>query len=196
MADDNNWLHAHEEPHPMDPSRPWRKTRRGRGSKGKPRPQDLRYSALARQPSMPTEEVAKAFVRRDRKAWRERQGFDQQLEAAKAKTARAQSDAAAAGRERDQARREASEAAAERDCAQNIAEDPPHELVCPITQDVMVDPVVVVDGQTFERIAIEKWLAKHHTNPITGAELPSILLVPNLALRSSCESWRLLATTN
>ena len=37
---------------------------------------------------------------------------------------------------------------------------PPVEMVCPITRDVMKDPVMVVaSGHTYERSAIEKWFA-------------------------------------
>lgn len=45
-----------------------------------------------------------------------------------------------------------------------------HSFVCPITQQIMNDPVTIQDGHTFERAAIEEWLAKHNTSPI-GREL-------------------------
>ncbi len=38
-------------------------------------------------------------------------------------------------------------------------------------------------GQVYERAAIEGWFAEHDTSPLTGASLPSKLLVPNLPLR-------------
>ncbi len=37
--------------------------------------------------------------------------------------------------------------------------------------------------QVYERAAIEGWFAEHDTSPLTGARLPSKLLVPNLPLR-------------
>ena len=34
----------------------------------------------------------------------------------------------------------------------------PVQIVCPISHDVMLDPVVAADGHTYERAQIEKWL--------------------------------------
>ena len=61
---------------------------------------------------------------------------------------------------------------------------------CPITQDVMRDPVITCDGQTYEREEIEEWLADHDTSPATGARLSTKQLTPNLALRAAIEEWR------
>ena len=55
-------------------------------------------------------------------------------------------------------------------------------LVCPITNELMTDPVFTMDGQTYERAAIEAWLRNHDTSPATGKPLPSnklIALTPN-----------------
>ena len=42
----------------------------------------------------------------------------------------------------------------------------------------MDDPVVMMDGMTYERRAIETWLSKGHTtSPLTGAELQSTVLI-------------------
>ena len=58
-------------------------------------------------------------------------------------------------------------------------------FTCPITQEVMTDPVVAADGYTYDRSAITKWLATHATSPMTNAKLPHKELTPNHALRSS-----------
>ena len=50
-------------------------------------------------------------------------------------------------------------------------------LVCPITNELMTDPVFTMDGQTYERAAIEAWLRNHDTSPATGKPLPSKMLV-------------------
>lgn len=34
---------------------------------------------------------------------------------------------------------------------------PPRELVCPITQEVLKDPVVAADGHTYERASLLTW---------------------------------------
>ena len=60
----------------------------------------------------------------------------------------------------------------------------PHEHFCPITHAVMTDPVVAMDGQTYEREAIEHWFAVGGTtSPLTNEEIPT-LLIPNHAVRS------------
>ena len=51
-------------------------------------------------------------------------------------------------------------------------EDPPAWLLCPITQEAMIDPVITVDGFTYEREAIAQWLEKNGTSPLTGEPLP------------------------
>merc|ERR1719453_1094161 len=66
-------------------------------------------------------------------------------------------------------------------CLQSL----PSELFCPITHDVMTDPVVAQDGHTYERNAIEKWFSKGNLkSPTTGEEMPSTALVPNRAIRA------------
>jgi len=61
----------------------------------------------------------------------------------------------------------------------------PHEFRCPITKDVMLDPVMAADGHTYERSAIERWLSSgHRTSPVTNAVLTSRNLLPNYAIRS------------
>ena len=42
-------------------------------------------------------------------------------------------------------------------------DDHPKNFICPITQAVMVDPVVTADGHTYEREAIEQWFETAHT---------------------------------
>jgi hypothetical protein len=52
--------------------------------------------------------------------------------------------------------------------------------------EVMRDPVITADGQTYEQAEIEEsWFALgKRTSPLTGAELPSTHVTPNIALRS------------
>jgi len=57
---------------------------------------------------------------------------------------------------------------------------------CPLTMEVMRDPVITADGQTYERAEIERWFASgKSTSPMTGAELLSTTLTPNIALRNA-----------
>lgn len=59
----------------------------------------------------------------------------------------------------------------------------PAQFLCPITGEVMNDPVTTADGHTFERAAIERWLQAHDTSPMTGATLAHTQLAPALAIR-------------
>ena len=43
--------------------------------------------------------------------------------------------------------------------------------ICPITKDVMQDPVLAADGYTYERLAIEAWMERSNTSPITNLPL-------------------------
>ncbi len=58
-------------------------------------------------------------------------------------------------------------------------------MFCPITTELMVDPVVTADGHTYEREAIEQWLTRKSTSPLTGEPLAHTMLTPNHALRGS-----------
>ena len=44
----------------------------------------------------------------------------------------------------------------------------PLELQCPLSLELVIDPVGIAAGQTYERSAIENWL---FTDPITGVPL-------------------------
>ena len=60
-------------------------------------------------------------------------------------------------------------------------------VTCPITNEVFVDPVVAADGNTYEREAIQRWLAGSDRSPLAGVQLRSKELVPNHALRHVVE---------
>ena len=64
------------------------------------------------------------------------------------------------------------------------ATEGPNEYMCPITAEIMTDPVTTVDGFTYEREAITEWLRTNDTSPFTGATLETKALIPNLSLRS------------
>ncbi|CAI5535444.1 unnamed protein product [Closterium sp. Naga37s-1] len=70
-----------------------------------------------------------------------------------------------------------------------VAAAPPC-LFCPITQELMVNPVIAADGHTYELVAIQQWLEKSDRSPMTNVRLPSKALVPNRALKSMILDWR------
>ena len=69
-------------------------------------------------------------------------------------------------------------------------EEPPDEFMCPISREIMTDPVITAAGQTYERAAIEQWLAGHDTDPMAHIRINKTL-TPNFALKQSIQ--RLLA---
>ncbi len=71
-----------------------------------------------------------------------------------------------------------------------MGDAPVDSFNCPITGDVMEDPVFTADGHTYERGAIEQWLHQHNTSPLTGKRLDHARLVPNFSLRKAIEEWR------
>ncbi|XP_020583197.1 U-box domain-containing protein 1-like [Phalaenopsis equestris] len=66
----------------------------------------------------------------------------------------------------------------------------PDEFRCPITLDLMRDPVIVASGHSYDRIAISRWInSGHHTCPKSGNKLIHMALIPNYALKSLIEQW-------
>ena len=58
------------------------------------------------------------------------------------------------------------------------------DFVCPITLEVMRDPVFAADGFSYERDAIKRWFESGHSkSPVTNEELPNTNLVTNHTLR-------------
>ena len=60
---------------------------------------------------------------------------------------------------------------------------------CPVTLEVMVDPVRTCDGMVYERAAIRAWLATHTTSPLTGAPLVSNMLVADGELKKRIDAF-------
>lgn len=66
----------------------------------------------------------------------------------------------------------------------------PPSFICPISKRVMNDPVMTVDGQTYERKAVEAWYAEHKTSFISGKTVTDKTVIPNYALHSAIVEWR------
>ena len=61
----------------------------------------------------------------------------------------------------------------------------PEDFYCPITGELMKDPVSEPDGHTYERNAIEKWIMDKGTSPMTRKYIGTDDLKPNLTLKKS-----------
>ncbi|NXY69457.1 WSDU1 protein, partial [Glareola pratincola] len=66
----------------------------------------------------------------------------------------------------------------------------PDEFLCPITRELMKDPVIAADGYSYEKDAIENWLSnKRRSSPMTNLPLPSLVLTPNRTLKMAISRW-------
>jgi len=80
---------------------------------------------------------------------------------------------------------------------QSKTQEPPDELVCPISLVLMTnDPVVAADGITYERVSIEDWFQKSKTkgsviySPVHGTEMESLVLMPNISVRNMARAFK------
>ncbi|XP_030472961.1 U-box domain-containing protein 21-like [Syzygium oleosum] len=66
----------------------------------------------------------------------------------------------------------------------------PNHFVCPISLELMRDPVTLSTGITYDRESIERWLeAGNFTCPLTNKVLSSFDQVPNHVLRCMIQDW-------
>lgn len=66
----------------------------------------------------------------------------------------------------------------------------PTHFRCPISLDLMKDPVTLSTGITYDRESIEKWTeAGNQTCPVTNQVLTSFEVIPNHALRKMIQDW-------
>ncbi|KAJ5071105.1 morn repeat-containing protein [Anaeramoeba ignava] len=71
-----------------------------------------------------------------------------------------------------------------------IDEKIPQNFICPLTNQIMNDPVIADDGRTYERNAILKWFKNHDTSPVyKEMKLSSTNLIPNLELKKQIQNF-------
>ena len=66
----------------------------------------------------------------------------------------------------------------------------PRDFYCPITGELMKEPVLGKDGHSYEKSEIIRWLSQNSTSPITREPLREEDLVDNLPLKRSIEEIR------
>ena len=66
----------------------------------------------------------------------------------------------------------------------------PNDFYCPITGELMKDPVTDQEGHTYERSAIMKWLSKSNTSPLTRKPLIEKDLYTNIPFKKTIDSMR------
>lgn len=68
--------------------------------------------------------------------------------------------------------------------------DVPEDFICPITYEIMTDPVMCEDGFSYERAAIMEWFDKDkNTSPMTNSVLTSTTVFENDKLKREIENY-------
>jgi hypothetical protein len=67
---------------------------------------------------------------------------------------------------------------------------PPAHFLCPISQTLMVDPVVASDGFVYERSSLTRWLEESATSPMTNSRLEESVVTEAVVLREAINRWR------
>ncbi|CAH8385983.1 unnamed protein product [Eruca vesicaria subsp. sativa] len=66
----------------------------------------------------------------------------------------------------------------------------PSQFQCPISYDLMKDPVIIASGITYDRENIEKWFESgNKTCPVTNTVLTTLEQTPNHAIRRMIQEW-------
>ena len=70
----------------------------------------------------------------------------------------------------------------------------PKDCYCPISQELMENPVMAADGHTYDFDSITRWLQEHDTSPLTNETLPNKNLTRNHTVRKLIDTFLTLLT--
>ena len=85
----------------------------------------------------------------------------------------------------------ASAASAASSSSDSVGPAQPDAFLCPITKELMAEPVIAADGHSYERAEIEKWFATgKQTSPMTNSAMASQTLTANHGLKSQIKEWQ------
>jgi hypothetical protein len=73
----------------------------------------------------------------------------------------------------------------------NMTFDVPNSYICPITRQVMVQPLTTRSGEHYERTAILSWLKVLGTSPLIPTQLQISDLTPNMYLQHQIKKWKM-----
>jgi U-box domain len=65
----------------------------------------------------------------------------------------------------------------------------PSGFICPLTMEIMFDPVLDAEGNTFERSALFQWLKHSPTSPVSRQPLNERMVTANNALRDTIHEF-------
>ena len=64
------------------------------------------------------------------------------------------------------------------------------KYLCPITRQIMVEPVVDALGNTYDKEAISEWLKTNDTSQKTKEQLPNKNLTPNNRIKTEITEYK------
>jgi len=65
----------------------------------------------------------------------------------------------------------------------------PTRFICPISKEIMEDPVICPLGYTYDRKSITNWFIENNTTPLTGEKLFVKFLIPNHQCKSDLSEY-------
>lgn len=75
-------------------------------------------------------------------------------------------------------------------CSSKLLVPIPEDFRCPISLDLMREPVIISSGHTYDRNSIAQWIdSGHHVCPKSNQRLIHMALIPNYALKSLMQQW-------
>lgn len=65
----------------------------------------------------------------------------------------------------------------------------PNEYLCPISKEIMKDPVINEIGYTYEKYNIETWYGVKQSDPVTNLPITNVIVIPNLVLKTQIKEF-------
>ena len=70
-----------------------------------------------------------------------------------------------------------------------MPDEPPDVVICPISQDVLAEPILAADGQVYERSMLDAWFAAgKRTSPLTNKEMSTATRLDRTTL-AEAKAW-------
>ena len=69
------------------------------------------------------------------------------------------------------------------------SDDIPHQYQCPISLQLMADPVIMNDGHYYDSSSLMEWLEISNRSPMTNLVIPDIKIRHDLALKEEIVRW-------
>ena len=66
----------------------------------------------------------------------------------------------------------------------------PSAFCCPLSRDIMNEPVVFGDGFSYELAYISEWALENETSPLTRERVSNKIMIPNLTLKNMIKEYR------